>query len=65
VKTSNLCYYLLSSGLHPSSVESFLKSLKNLSADNGYINPIMPNGNYMYHLLYQSVTLHFVFMGFA
>jgi hypothetical protein len=26
------------------------------------INPLKPSGNYMYHLLQQSVTLHFVFM---
>jgi hypothetical protein len=31
---------------------------------NFVINPLKPNGNYMYHLLQQSVTLHFVFMGF-
>jgi hypothetical protein len=31
------------------------------------INPLKPNGNYIYiyHLLLQSVTLHFVFMGFV
>jgi hypothetical protein len=26
-------------------------------------NPSKPSGDYMYHLLYQSVILHFVFMG--
>jgi hypothetical protein len=25
-------------------------------------NPLKPTGNYVYHLLYQSVTVHFVFM---
>jgi hypothetical protein len=24
----------------------------------------MPSGNNMYHLFYQSITLHFVFMGY-
>jgi hypothetical protein len=28
-------------------------------------NPLKLSGNYMYHLLQQSVTLHFVFMGFV
>jgi hypothetical protein len=28
-------------------------------------NPVETRGNYMYHLLYQSVTLHFVFVGFV
>jgi D-alanyl-lipoteichoic acid acyltransferase DltB (MBOAT superfamily) len=28
-------------------------------------NSLKTSGNYMYHLLYQSVTLHFVFMGFV
>jgi hypothetical protein len=26
---------------------------------------LTPSGNYMYHLPYQSVTLHFVFVGFV
>jgi hypothetical protein len=26
------------------------------------IKPLMSSGNYMYHLLYQSITLNFVFM---
>jgi hypothetical protein len=29
------------------------------------INPLKPRGNYMYHLLYHSVTLHFIFVGFV
>jgi hypothetical protein len=29
------------------------------------INPLKTRGNYMNHLLYQSLTLHFVFMGFV
>jgi hypothetical protein len=29
------------------------------------INPLQPNGNYLYQLLYQSVTLHFVFLCFV
>jgi hypothetical protein len=29
------------------------------------INPLKPNGNYMYHLFQQSETFHFVFMGFV
>jgi hypothetical protein len=29
------------------------------------VNPLKPSGNYMYHLLWQSVTLHFVFMCFV
>jgi hypothetical protein len=29
------------------------------------INPLKPNGKYMYQLLLQSVTLHFIFMGFV
>jgi hypothetical protein len=33
--------------------------------NNGAINPLMPNGNYMNHLRWQSVMLHFVFIGFA
>jgi hypothetical protein len=28
------------------------------------VNPLKPRDNCMYHLLYQSVTLHFVFVGF-
>jgi hypothetical protein len=28
-------------------------------------NPLKPNGNYIFHLLQQSVTLYFVFMGFV
>jgi len=27
--------------------------------------PLRPSGNYMNHLLWQSVKLHFVFIGFA
>jgi hypothetical protein len=27
------------------------------------INPLTPSGDYMYHLLRQSVTIYFVFMG--
>jgi hypothetical protein len=27
------------------------------------INPLKTSGNYMYHLLYQLVTVRFVFMG--
>jgi D-alanyl-lipoteichoic acid acyltransferase DltB (MBOAT superfamily) len=29
------------------------------------INPLRPSGNYMNHLLWQSVVLHFVFTGFV
>jgi hypothetical protein len=29
------------------------------------LNPLRPSGNYMNHLLWQSVMLHFVFIGFA
>jgi D-alanyl-lipoteichoic acid acyltransferase DltB (MBOAT superfamily) len=29
-----------------------------------YFNPLKHNGNYMPHLVQQSTTLHFVFMGF-
>jgi hypothetical protein len=28
-------------------------------------NPLKPGGEYTYHLLHQSVTLHFVFIGFV
>jgi hypothetical protein len=28
-------------------------------------NPLKPSGNYVCHLLYQSVMLHFVFVGFV
>jgi hypothetical protein len=28
------------------------------------LNPLRPSGNYMNHLLWQSVMLHFVFIGF-
>jgi hypothetical protein len=28
-------------------------------------NPLKPSNNNMYHLLQQSVTLHYVFMGFV
>jgi hypothetical protein len=38
-------------------IKSFHKSLN-------YINPLKPNGNYMCHQLQQSLTLHFVFIGF-
>jgi hypothetical protein len=30
-----------------------------------YINPLKPSGDYMSQLLQQSITLHFVFVGFA
>jgi hypothetical protein len=30
---------------------------------NAFVNPLKLSGNYMYHLIYQSVTVHFVFMG--
>jgi hypothetical protein len=30
---------------------------------NRIFNPLKPSGVYMYHLLYESVTLHFVFVG--
>jgi hypothetical protein len=29
------------------------------------LNPLRPSGSYMNHLLWQSVMLHFVFIGFA
>jgi hypothetical protein len=29
------------------------------------VNPLKPSGNYIYHLLYQSVIVPFVFMGLA
>jgi D-alanyl-lipoteichoic acid acyltransferase DltB (MBOAT superfamily) len=29
------------------------------------LDPLKPNGNYMYQLLWPSATLHFVFMGFV
>jgi hypothetical protein len=29
------------------------------------VNPLRPSGNYMNHLILQSVMLHFVFIGFA
>jgi hypothetical protein len=36
------------------------------SADRaGFINPLRPSGNYMNHLLWQWVMLHFVFMDFV
>jgi hypothetical protein len=28
------------------------------------INTLKPSGNYIYHMLHQSVALHFVFTGF-
>jgi hypothetical protein len=31
---------------------------------NLLLNPLKPNGKYMSHLIQQSVTLHFVFVGF-
>jgi hypothetical protein len=30
-----------------------------------YINPLRPSGKYMYHLPWQSVMLHFVFISFS
>jgi hypothetical protein len=30
-----------------------------------YVKPLKPNGNYMSHLLQQSVNLHLVFVGFV
>jgi hypothetical protein len=30
-----------------------------------FLNPLRPSGNYMNHLLWQSVMLHFVFIGFV
>jgi hypothetical protein len=35
------------------------------SVFNSSFNLLKPNGNYMSHLLQQSVTLHFVFMDFV
>jgi hypothetical protein len=29
------------------------------------LNPLKPKGNYMYRLLYQSMTLHFVYVDFV
>jgi hypothetical protein len=34
----------------------------NESSDS--IKPLVPNGNYISHVLQQSINLHFVFMGF-
>jgi hypothetical protein len=34
-----------------------------MSARKKYINRLKTSGDYMHHLLYQLVTLHFVFMG--
>jgi hypothetical protein len=30
-----------------------------------YLNPLRPSGNYMNHLLWQSVMLNVLFIGFA
>jgi D-alanyl-lipoteichoic acid acyltransferase DltB (MBOAT superfamily) len=37
----------------------------NLILTERWNNPLRPSGNYMNHLLWQSVMLHFVFIGFA
>jgi hypothetical protein len=34
-----------------------------LQANVGIVPPLKTSGDYMHHLLYQLVTLHFVFMG--
>jgi hypothetical protein len=39
--------------------------LSRVNTFRNQLNPLKPNGNYMYHLHFQSITLHFVFMGFA
>jgi hypothetical protein len=44
------------------SYETFYQSLH---AGCVCLNPLKPKGNNMSHLLQQSVTLHFVFMGFV
>jgi hypothetical protein len=33
--------------------------------DITYVSPLRQSGNYMNHLFWQSVMLHFVFIGFA
>jgi hypothetical protein len=38
------------------------RSVKGLNYE---VNPLRPSGNYMNHLLSQSVMLHFVFTGFV
>jgi hypothetical protein len=41
----------------------FYCEVKIMSAHKMYINRLKMSGDYMHHLLYQLVTLHFVFMG--
>jgi len=47
---------LISRFIHPSATEPGF---------SGFLlfNPLKPSGNYMYHLLHQSVIVHSVFMG--
>jgi hypothetical protein len=41
------------------------QTFKIISCPHIILNPLKPSGNYMYHLLQQSVTLHFVCMCFV
>jgi hypothetical protein len=40
-------------------VHNLLDELNHFGISSLYINPLKPSGNCMYHLLKQSVTLHF------
>jgi hypothetical protein len=42
----------------------YWEHLRYLQYDQARINPLRPSGNYMNHLLWKSVILHFVFIGF-
>jgi hypothetical protein len=49
---------------HEGLCEKCMKLKVAMQRDNKiFMNPLRPSGNYMHHLLYQSVTVQFAFMG--
>jgi hypothetical protein len=66
--------FVTASDLQHAAVISWLKALgavffrtgRNVCYTEGQmLNSLKPRGNYMYHILYQSVMLYFVFVGFV
>jgi hypothetical protein len=55
---------LCSLNLVPSKCFLFQKDERSIETSVGCVNPLKPNGNYMYHPLQQSVTLYFVVVVF-
>jgi hypothetical protein len=70
LKTANVsdynCRFVLRQSSGPQSFDpANVISSSRVCNTSPYVNPLKPRGNYMYHLLYRSVTLHFVFVGFV